>query len=441
MPHEIFRMNGRAALLGAIAAAYPVIGYSAPAARVDFAVGNVTAVAPNGQSRSLTKGAQIGEGETINTNSGRAQLRFTDGAYVSLQPASEFRIDQYRFEGKADGKEKGFFSLLKGGLRTITGLVGRNNKQNYQISTTVATIGIRGTEYTIQYDNSIQGTVGEGEIDVCNGAGCLSVTNGESYYVQSQEIKPVLSNKRTDLPPPQPTNPPPNFVQGNNTDPAGNPLPGFVLTGTLNLDYVIANCACTTSAGSGTMVFDANGKLTSFVSLTSGVFAVSGVQMGGNDGFIAWGSFESPSITGQTAGNVTKPFVMGQFASLTDPMIAGTTATYTMIGATPVTNSSSTQVIGTLNSASLSVNFGVSAAAAATAGMNWTVNGSPLSVLLSGPFSSATTLLSGSCGNSCSVNATTALFGPGAIRAGMAYEIHDFINSISGAGAVAFAKK
>jgi hypothetical protein len=441
MPHEIFRMNGRAALLGAIAAAYPVIGYGAPAARVDFAVGNVTAVAPNGQSRSLTRGAQIGEGETINTNSGRAQLRFTDGAYVSLQPASEFRIDQYRFDGKTDGKEKGFFSLLKGGLRTITGLVGRNNKQNYQISTTVATIGIRGTEYTIQYGNSIQGTVGEGEIDVCNGAGCLSVTNGESYYVQSQDIKPVLSNKRTDLPPPQPANPPPNFVQGNNTDPAGNPLPGFVFTGTLNLDYVIANCVCTTStSGSGTMVFDANGKLTSFgVSLTSGAFAVSGVQMGGNDGFIAWGSFESPSIIGQIAGNVTTPFVMGQFANLTDPMIAGTTATYTMIGATPVTNPSSTQVIGTLNSASLSVNFGVSGAA--TAGMNWTINGSPLSATLSGSFFSAATSLFGSCGNSCSVTATTALFGPGAVRAGMAYDIFDPINSISGVGAAAFAKK
>jgi hypothetical protein len=442
MPHKIFRMNGRAALLGAIAAAYPVIGYSAPAARVDFAVGNVTAVAPNGQSRSLTKGAQIGEGETINTNSGRAQLRFTDGAYVSLQPASEFRIDQYRFEGKTDGKEKGFFSLLKGGLRTITGLVGRNNKQNYQISTTVATIGIRGTEYTIQYGNSIQGTVGEGEIDVCNGAGCLSVTNGESYHVQSQEIKPVLSNKRTDLPPPQPTNPPPNFVQGNNTDPAGKPLPGFVLTGTLNLDYVIATTSGSPTSGSGTMVFDANGKLTSFVSLTSGVFAVSGVQMGGNDGFIAWGSFESPSsVIGPIAGSFTTPFVMGHPASLTDPMIAGTTATYTMIGATPVTNSSSTQVIGTLNSASLNVNFGVPGAA--TAGMNWTVNGSPLSAFLSGNFSSAsaTTSLFGSCGNSCSVTATTALFGPGAVRAGMAYGIHDFINSISGVGAVAFAKK
>ena len=142
------------------------MGYSAPAARVDFAVGDVTAVTANGQSRALAKGAQVDEGETINTNNGRAQLRFTDGAYVSLQPQSAFRIDQYRFEGKQDGSERTFLSLLRGGLRTITGVVGRSNKKNYQVSTTMATIGIRGTEYTILYGDSISGTVGEGEIEV-----------------------------------------------------------------------------------------------------------------------------------------------------------------------------------------------------------------------------------------------------------------------------------
>jgi hypothetical protein len=42
------------------------------------------------------------------------QLRFTDGAYVSLQPQTLFRVDDYRYDGKADGNERGFFSLLKG---------------------------------------------------------------------------------------------------------------------------------------------------------------------------------------------------------------------------------------------------------------------------------------------------------------------------------------
>jgi len=189
-----------ATLLASIAA-FPVMAQSAPAARIDFAIGDVAAVNKAGLSRPLAKGAQVEQGETINTNNGRAQLRFTDGAYVSLQPQSKFRIDQYRFEGKQDGSERTFLSLLKGGLRTITGVVGRTNKKNYQVSTTVATIGIRGTEYTIQYGGSISGTVGEGEIVVCNSAGCQTVNTGGTFYVADQDTRPQVTDQATDVPP------------------------------------------------------------------------------------------------------------------------------------------------------------------------------------------------------------------------------------------------
>ncbi len=41
------------------------------------------------------------------------------------------------------------FSLLKGGLRTFTGLIGKLSPQRYQMRTAVATIGIRGTGYDL----------------------------------------------------------------------------------------------------------------------------------------------------------------------------------------------------------------------------------------------------------------------------------------------------
>lgn len=429
MPQDRFGLNGRAALLALIASAYPVIGYSAPAAQVDFAVGNVTAVGSNGQSRPLGKGAQIEQGDTVNTNGGRAQLRFTDGAYVSLQPESQFRIDQYRFDGKQDGNEKGFFSLLKGGLRTITGLVGRSNKQNYQVSTSVATIGIRGTEYTIQYGKSVTGTVGEGQIEVCNGAGCLSVTNGESYYVQTQEVKAVLTNKRTDLPPPEPTQAPSNFAQGNNTDAAGNPQPGIVLSGALNLDVFYARVCATPCLSSGTgvpTVFDSQGRLTSFNSQT-----ITAVQMGGNDGIIAWGSFES--ITRATTGGNINDFVVGLPVPSADlSNLGGTTATYSLIGATPVTNASD-QVVGSMDQGKITLATGASNPVIGV--FVWTINGSPLIATLSGFRSGSSFSLSGSCGASCGVQANGALFGPGAPRAGMVYGIGSDL-----VGAAAFAR-
>jgi hypothetical protein len=159
------------------------LAQAAPAAVVEFAIGNVSAVNSAGVSRSLNKGAEVQAGDTIDTGTGRAQLRFSDGAYISLQPNSQFRIDEYNYSGKSDDSERGFFSLIKGGMRTITGLIGRSHRRNYQVRVPVATIGIRGTEYTLLFDGTALGTVGEGEISVCNGAGCLNVSSGQSYFV------------------------------------------------------------------------------------------------------------------------------------------------------------------------------------------------------------------------------------------------------------------
>ena len=445
MPQNCFALNSRAALLALISSAYPVIGYSAPAAQVDFAVGNVTATGPGGQSRALGKGAQIEQGDTVNTNGGRAQLRFTDGAYVSLQPESQFRIDQYRYDGKQDGNEKGIFSLLKGGLRTITGLVGRSNKQNYQVTTSVATIGIRGTEYTIQYGNSITGTVGEGQIEVCNGGGCLSVTNGESYYVQGQEVKPILTNKRTDLPPPEPTQPPTNFTQGNQEN------PGFIITGTVSpaiYGRVADQFGCCPSPfvnSSGSVTLDSTGVLTD---LNGEV--LSKIAMSGNDGIIAWGTGVSAS------GAETVHFILGiptpasQLATLATNNPIGT---YTLIGGTaPTFRDSKGTVTGTLASASLMANFASGLVDASvvtrfdTGAASMTLTGTSTGMQTFSGSSFASFSASNSCtmtgGGTCSVDMRGFFAGPNAIRAGLVYGM-GVSGTTSGSviGVAAFAKK
>ncbi len=452
MPQDRFNLTGRAVLLAAIAAAYPVIGYSAPAARVDFAVGNVTAVGSNGQSRALGKGAQIEQGDTVNTNGGRAQLRFTDGAYVSLQPESQFRIDQYRYDGKQDGNEKGFFSLLKGGLRTITGLVGRSNKANYQVTTSVATIGIRGTEYTIQYGNSVTGTVGEGQIEVCNGAGCLSVTNGESYYVQTQEIKPVLTNKRTDLPPPEPTQPPSNFTQGNNVDSSGNPVLGAVLTGThgdLNI-ATVGNCCPSIfippalQLPFGTIAFDANGVATAIDGSS-----ITKVTDFGNDGIIAWGfGLDSSGFPlHYVAGIPTSPTDLALLA-INNPV-----ATYSVLRATtPTAFSCGPLVAGQFTGATLSANFATGLVDASVSVLFGTSNitGVASGTLNRGNagFVNSFSASGSSCtvGTSCFVSMNGFFAGVNAIRAGLTYAISGVtVGSPTGSsatvtGAVAFTK-
>jgi hypothetical protein len=155
MKANLYQMTHQAWLAGLISAAFST-GALAAAGQIEFAVGNVTAQNPSGNSRPLSKGNEFDAGDTIQTRDGRVQLRFSDGGYISLQPNTEFKIEDYSFNGKADGSEKGFFSLVKGGLRAITGAIGHGaNKNAYQVNTPVATIGIRGTEYLAQFDNKL----------------------------------------------------------------------------------------------------------------------------------------------------------------------------------------------------------------------------------------------------------------------------------------------
>jgi hypothetical protein len=168
---------------------------AAGAAKVDFAIGDVVAVQADGGRRPLARGAEVQAGEMVDTGSGRTQLRFTDGAMVSLQPQTQFRIDSYEFKGQPDGSEKGFFSLLKGAMRTITGAIGKADRKSYRLDTAVATIGIRGTEYAVAYGNSITVTTNSGLIEVCNSAGCLLVEAGQSAYVPDPNTLPAFTRR------------------------------------------------------------------------------------------------------------------------------------------------------------------------------------------------------------------------------------------------------
>lgn len=171
-------------LLAVLTALYGTGAFAAPAGKVEFVTGNVVAVASDGKSRPLSKGAEINAGDTIQTGTGRAQLRFSDGGFMSLSPNTEFGVNEYHYEGKTDGNEKSLFKLVKGGLRAITGAIGHVNKKNYKIDTPTATIGIRGTEFlTTMHGNKLLVRVGDGAVYIVNEFGELVLYKGQSGEV------------------------------------------------------------------------------------------------------------------------------------------------------------------------------------------------------------------------------------------------------------------
>jgi len=146
------------------------------------------------QSLVPVTGALVQAGDTLITGiNGRVQLRFSDGSLISLQPRSEFRIDDYRFDMQ---QQRGFFSLVRGALRTISGAVGKRDPDDYRMTTPTATIGIRGTEYLLEqttctpvcYPGRTAGTrvsVNSGFVVVFNPAGPMELPAGGATYVPS----------------------------------------------------------------------------------------------------------------------------------------------------------------------------------------------------------------------------------------------------------------
>lgn len=115
---------------------------------VRFAFGDARIRDAAGQVRAMQKGDAINEGDTVLTGAGAsAQLKMSDGGILAVRPETELKIDTYRFAGKEDGTENALLALVKGGFRTLTGIIGKTNKDNYKIATPTATIGIRGTDH------------------------------------------------------------------------------------------------------------------------------------------------------------------------------------------------------------------------------------------------------------------------------------------------------
>ncbi len=169
--------------------------FAQSAASVVFASGGAQIVGADGKSRVAARGGELAAGETVDTREGRVQLRFLDGAEMSLQPATRFRVDEFRFalqDGKARAEDRGFFSLIKGGFRTITGLLGKGRPEQYKVDAVVATIGIRGTDYGAKLgDSGLELSTFQGLVEICNDAGCALVPAGQTFVVPDRVTLPA----------------------------------------------------------------------------------------------------------------------------------------------------------------------------------------------------------------------------------------------------------
>jgi len=163
------------------AAARPPAGPN-QAGVVEFFTGRVTITHGNGRPVATSIGAKVLEGDAISTAAdGELHLEMTDGGLLAVRPNSQIKISQYRANG--DAGDASVMSLVYGGLRSITGWIGKSLAPNTRIVTPSATIGIRGTDHetTVVLPGSAVGEPGTyekvyaGETVVQTAQGAVSV--------------------------------------------------------------------------------------------------------------------------------------------------------------------------------------------------------------------------------------------------------------------------
>jgi hypothetical protein len=218
--------------------------------RFTTVIGDVRVMGVDGQTRPIERGAELREGETIVTGANAlAQLRMADGGQMSVRAETEIKLDRFSYMGKDDRQATFLASIVKGGLRVITGLMVQQNRAGYAIRTPSATMGVRGTHFEVVHvlqpqPELLAGTynrVYEGVTSIENrGGASLLVNRDQTAFIglggnmAPQIVVPphVLFGRPTPVPgvPPRPA----DKAGGQSTPPsAGAPQRGSTQTRTL----------------------------------------------------------------------------------------------------------------------------------------------------------------------------------------------------------------
>ena len=202
-------------LAGLLLAATVAVG-AADVANAANAVGQVThlsgvltAKRADGTSKLFSVKSEVLEGDTLTTEQDTyARIKFADTGEVVMRPNSQLKVAAYSFNQAKPESDSVVLDMLRGGLRAVTGLIGKRNRNAVNVTTVTATIGIRGTHFgalMCQNDcagiptvtgkppeNGLHLDVTDGAIVVKNQGGEQVIASGQFGFVRSATAPPII---------------------------------------------------------------------------------------------------------------------------------------------------------------------------------------------------------------------------------------------------------
>lgn len=127
----------------------------AKAGTLKMVQGDVRVVDVRGE-RAVQPGDTVTVADSVVTGAnGSASLVLRDGTALVLGPKTRIELKNYAFD-ETSQKGNMLVSVLQGSLRMITGLISKTNPGAAAVTTKTATIGVRGTDFIVQVDDTIQ---------------------------------------------------------------------------------------------------------------------------------------------------------------------------------------------------------------------------------------------------------------------------------------------
>ena len=178
-----------AQLACAVAFAAPAPAPSDRAGVFTIVDGDVRVTSPGAAAHAVKVGDSVNQGDVVTTGrDAEAHLRMEDTSYLALRQMSSLRIEKFRADGGDD--DTSVLRLLSGGIRAVSGWIGRYKPRDVLLHTPSITIGIRGTDHETRVipEGSSEGEPGTydrvyaGETVIKSAEGEVTVTKDKAGF-------------------------------------------------------------------------------------------------------------------------------------------------------------------------------------------------------------------------------------------------------------------
>jgi FecR-like protein len=183
--------------------------YAQSVGTVTHLSGVLTVKHADGSTAVLGVKSSILQGDTLVTEANTyTRMKFVDDGEMVLRPSSQVVVKSYVYDVDHPEKDSVAIQLVNGGLRSVTGLIGKRNHDAVSFETPTGTIGVRGTHFGALFcqndcgsvptpngntpQNGLHVDVAQGAVVLTNPAGQQILQTGQFGYVANLNTQPVV---------------------------------------------------------------------------------------------------------------------------------------------------------------------------------------------------------------------------------------------------------